>query len=244
LYHQDAMLAESAQNVDPDTLVRLFDDLEDVVFFVKDSEGRYATVNQTLVTRVGAGSREELLGRRVDDVFPGQLGRSFRRQDERVMESGRALEDRLELHLYPGGHAGWCRTRKIPLQRSGSVCGLVGFSRDLHLRAGERAPEGVARAIAFIDAHLDQRLTIPVLARVAGMAARSFERAVYSISGVSAGDLVIKARIDAACRMLEESDLPVGRVAQECGYADHSAFTRQFRTRVGVTPRGFRAARG
>jgi AraC-like DNA-binding protein len=237
------MLAESAQNVGLESLVRLFDDLEDVVFFVKDGEGRYVAVNQTLATRVGAGSKEELLGRRVDDVFPGQLGRTFRRQDERVMESGRVLEDRLELHLYPGGRAGWCRTRKIPLMRSGASCGLIGFSRDLHMRAGERSPEGVARAIAFIDANLDQRLTIPLLARVAGMATRSFERAVHSISGLSAGDLVIKARIDAACRMLEESDLSIGRIAQECGYADHSAFTRQFRTRVGVTPRGYRAAR-
>jgi AraC-like DNA-binding protein len=75
------------------------------------------------------------------------------------------------------------------------------------------------------------------------MALRSFERATQKLFGLSAGDLVIKARIDEACRRLADTDESVGRIAQECGYADHSAFTRQFRARVGVTPRGFRERR-
>jgi len=54
---------------------------------------------------------------------------------------------------------------------------------------------------------------------------------------------VIKARIEEACRRLSQTTESIGRIAQECGYADHSAFTRQFRARVGVTPRGFRSSR-
>ena len=235
------MLAESAQSIDAKTLEELFDSLEDVVFFVKDRGGRYVVVNETLVRRVGVDRREDLIGRTVDEVFRGELGASFREQDERVMRTGRPLVDRLELHLYPGRGRGWCRTQKIPLREAEEVTGLIGFSRDLHLRADEHAPKGVARAIEFIDNNIDTRLTIPALARVADMAPRSFERAVQGIFGVSAGDLVIKARIDAACRLLSATDAAIGRIALECGYADHSAFTRQFRARVGITPRGFRA---
>jgi AraC-like DNA-binding protein len=234
------MLVESAQLLSAELLEELFDTLEDVVFFVKDREGRYVVVNETLVRRVGVSRRGDLIGRTVDEVFRGGLGASFREQDERVMRTGRPLVDRLELHLYPGRGRGWCRTQKIPLREGDEVTGLIGLSRDLHLRDDERAPQGVAHAIEYIGDNIDMRLTIPELARVADMAPRSFERAVQGIFGVSAGDLVIKARIDAACQMLSATDAPIGRIALDCGYADHSAFTRQFRARVGITPRGFR----
>ena len=37
--------------------------------------------------------------------------------------------------------------------------------------------------------------------------------------------------------------MSVAEVAHACGYSDHSAFTRQFRATVGLTPREFRRAR-
>jgi AraC-like DNA-binding protein len=237
------IVAESAQWIPGAAVVGLLDALEDMVFFVKDREGRYLLVNETLVRRVGAVDRSELIGRRADQVFGGELGASFREQDERVMATGRSLTDRLELHLYRGRRPGWCRTHKHPLRAGGEVTGLIGFSRDLDLRQGERAPAGVARALAHVERNLDRRIPVAELARVAGMAVRSFERAVQTIFGISAGDLVIKSRIDEACRRLAETSEPIGHIAHECGYADHSAFTRQFRARVGITPRGFRDRR-
>ncbi len=54
---------------------QLFDRIPDVVFFVKDLEGRYRVVNSTLVERCGAASKAELIGRTADndDLF-GALG--------------------------------------------------------------------------------------------------------------------------------------------------------------------------
>jgi AraC-like DNA-binding protein len=51
--------------------------------------------------------------------------------------------------------------------------------------------------------------------------------------------MIIKTRLEAASRMLAGSD-SVSAIAQACGYADHSAFTRQFRATVGVTPSEYR----
>lgn len=223
-----------------ESLLTLLDALDDVVFFVKDRQGRYEIVNETLVRRVGR-DRSDILGLRADELFAGELGRSFRAQDEQVMSTGRALEDRLELHLYRARRPGWCRTRKNPLREGGEVTGLIGFSRDLNLRADERAPVAVARAVQHIEHNLQRQIRLAELARVAAMSTRSFERAVHGVFGMSAGELVIKSRIDEACRRLAGGDEPIGEIAQECGYADHSAFTRQFRARVGVTPKGFRA---
>jgi AraC-like DNA-binding protein len=51
--------------------------------------------------------------------------------------------------------------------------------------------------------------------------------------------MIIKTRLEAASRMLA-GDSSVSDIAQACGYADHSAFTRQFRATVGVTPSEYR----
>ena len=47
----------------------LFDHIPDVVFFIKDREGRYLVVNQTLVTRCGRQHKSELIGKTAAD-FP------------------------------------------------------------------------------------------------------------------------------------------------------------------------------
>jgi PAS domain S-box-containing protein len=236
-------MAGLAQSLPSEAVIGLLDALDDVVFFVKDRDGCYVLVNETLVRRVGARDRRELIGRRPDALFPGELGESFRDQDQRVMSTGRPLTDRLELHLYRGRRPGWCRTNKNALREDGRVTGLIGFSRDLNLRQDERAPAGIARALAHIDLNLDRQISVVELAGVAGMAVRTFERGVQSIFGVSAGDLVIKARVEEACRRLSQTSESIGCIALACGYSDHSAFTRQFRARVGVTPRGFRAGK-
>ena len=51
-----------------------------------------------------------------------------------------------------------------------------------------------------------------------------------------------RRRVLAASRMLAAAQDTIADVAQACGYADHSAFTRQFRAVTGMTPRAFRKA--
>lgn len=73
-------------------VLRLFDVLPDVVFFVKDEQARYVYVNETLLRRVETGGKSALLGRTAREVFPlpGAPGiRSrMRPYSERVWLSG------------------------------------------------------------------------------------------------------------------------------------------------------------
>ena len=48
-------------------------------------------------------------------------------------------------------------------------------------------------------------------------------------------------RLHAAQRLLREASRSIADIAHECGYADHSAFTRAFRAMTSVTPAHFRA---
>ncbi|MCS5517207.1 PAS domain-containing protein [Pseudomonas qingdaonensis] len=53
----------------------LLDTLSDVVFFIKDTQARYAFVNHTLARRCGFRHSHELLGLTADSVFPNASAR-------------------------------------------------------------------------------------------------------------------------------------------------------------------------
>lgn len=233
-----------SQLAEPFTGEALFDRLPDLVFFVKNHRGEYVVVNQTLVDRCDYQEKRELIGRRADEVYPSPLGQSYRLQDEQVLRKGEAILNQLELHVYPSGDRGWCLTNKLPLRnRAGQVVGLVGISRDL-AAANERSEDysHVAQAVQYIQNHYDEPLRVKDLAARAGLSEYQFEQRLRKIFQLTAGQLVQKVRMEVAVRRLRETEDPIANVALDCGYSDQSAFTRQFRQTVGVSPSEYRHA--
>lgn len=234
-----------ASLAEPFTGEALFDALPDVVFFIKNSRGEYVVVNRTLVERCGLRDKRELLGRRADEAFPAPLGANFSAQDERVIRSGEAILNQLELHFYPTGGRGWCVTNKLPLRdRSGAVVGVAGVSRDLQT-ANERSEDytHVAEALRQIQSHYDQPLKVKELARKAGLSEYQFEQRIRKIFQITPGQLIQKVRMDAAERQLCKTNKSIATIAHESGYSDQSAFTRQFRQTTGFSPLEYRRTR-
>ena len=227
-----------SQLAEPFTGEALFDCLGDLVFFIKNIRGEYVVVNQTLVDRCGRRDKSELVGRRADEIFPAPLGQSYRAQDERVLKTAWAVRNQLELHVYPSGARGWCLTNKLPLRdRAGSVVGLVGISKDLQA-ANERGADysRVARVVQHIQTNFGEPLRVQELAARAGFSAYQLEQRVRKIFQLTAGQLIQKVRMEHALRQLRETDAAIAAIALDCGYSDQSAFTRQFRQAVGLSP--------
>ncbi len=234
-----AGLPDWLNQVEAGTLLGMFDYLPDTVAFVKDTEGRYVYVNRTLAQRLKI-SRARLLGAGAEEVFPAELGASFAAQDRAVL-GGKPLTEHLELHLYPGGHTGWCLTTKRTLRVAAGVVGLLGVSRDVTVHPA--AAPGLSAALLHLTEHHTRPLPMSDLASQAGLSLSGFERQVQRVYGVTPSQLLTRARLDSASRLLRSTDWPVARVAVECGYFDHSAFTRAFRSAVGLTPTQFRRMR-
>jgi AraC-like DNA-binding protein len=130
----------------------------------------------------------------------------------------------------------------------GEVVGLYGISRDIQL-PNERSADyaGIAEAVHEIQTRFDQPLKVKDLAGRAGLSVYRFEQRIRKIFHLTAGQLIQKTRMEAAVQQLREMDIPIAALALDCGYSDQSAFTRQFRQAVGVSPseyrRMFRSAR-
>ncbi|ASL47430.1 RCS-specific HTH-type transcriptional activator RclR [Burkholderia sp. AD24] len=219
----------------------VFDAMPDVVFFVKDVEARYALVNRTLASRCGFKEKSALLGSTAEDVFPRRFGRIYTAQDKAIINVGNQMIDQLELHLYPGRQPGWCLTCKQPLRDpAGKVVGLAGISRDL--KADESSHPAYSRLAAVVQSIQDnyvQPLNLKQLAAMADMSVAQLERYFHKVFHLTPRQVLLKTRLDAATALLVSHD-KVTDVAALCGYTDHSAFTRQFKATVGITPTEYR----
>lgn len=239
-----AAASQAYSGVDMRLLEQLFDHTPDIAFFIKDNAGRYIVVNHSLVERQGLRSKSEMLGRRPDEVSPGDFGRIPTEQDASVLRTGRPIIEHLELHWYAPHRPVWCLTTKLPIRdAAGSVTGIIGISKDVRSPvATQEIPAGIAAALERLETGYASPLTPIELARTAKLPAARFARIIKRIFGVTPIQLIAKTRIAAASRLLRETDLSVATIALECGFYDHSAFTRAFRAVTGVTPTQFRAA--
>ncbi|TFY89065.1 AraC family transcriptional regulator [Pseudomonas kairouanensis] len=223
-------------------LLPMLDVIPTATIFIKDTQARYLLANRTLVQRCGLKALQPLLGKTSAEVFPAQLGPGYTEQDCRVLEQGLVLEDQLELHLYGTREPGWCLTHKWPLYNvAGAIIGLAGISVDLQ-SASETHPayQRLAAVDAHIRAHFNRRITLSELTRIAGISVAQLERYCKRVFHLTPRQMIQKVRLEHARRLLH-NHLPITEVALQCGYTDHSAFSRQFKASTGFTPRQYRA---
>lgn len=243
--NQPLISAFLQQLAPPLTGEELFDHLSDIVYFIKDAQGAYLIVNKTLVARCGVANKAALIGRTAAEVLRKPLGDRFAAQDARVLATGTPLLSQMELHVYPSGDVGWCLTTKLPLRdRSGAVVGLVGVSQDLRIPDIATAEYmQVASAVEYAEVHLSEAPSVDELAQVAKMSKYQLDRRMRHVFGLATGQWLLKLRLDAAQRLLQQTEQSISSIALQAGYTDQSAFTRQFRRSTGLTPGEFRSAR-
>jgi transcriptional regulator GlxA family with amidase domain len=93
----------------------------------------------------------------------------------------------------------------------------------------------------WINQHLAGDISLPVLARQAGMSERSFSRRYAEATGMTPGRAVEQLRLEAARRLLLETRLPVKRIAQRCGFGSEETMRRSFNRLLAVAPQDYRA---
>ena len=114
-----------------------------------------------------------------------------------------------------------------------------------HLSHSEAALLTRGRVPAWIAATLrriedDPSVGVAALAREAGFSPAQFRRSFGEHIGVAPRTYLINHRLEVARRLLEQSDLPVGTIAAQCGFSSSSHFIHLFKRSVGLAPLQYR----
>jgi transcriptional regulator GlxA family with amidase domain len=113
--------------------------------------------------------------------------------------------------------------------------GQAQFSTALALQSSDARFE---RLNGWIADNLRADLSVPALAEVAAMSARSFSRRYTQATGQTPARAVELIRVEAARRMLEDH-ISVGRVARRCGFGSEETMRRSFLRTLGVGPQAY-----
>jgi len=108
--------------------------------------------------------------------------------------------------------------------------------------SGGLPPGTLRRVREHIDAHLDQKIRVTDLARIAGLSTPHFSRAFKRDLGVAPQQYAVRQRIEKATRLLRDTDLKLSEIAQAAGFADQSHFAKCFARITGTSPSAFRRA--
>ncbi|MEP6623021.1 MAG: GlxA family transcriptional regulator [Acidimicrobiia bacterium] len=112
------------------------------------------------------------------------------------------------------------------------------FSAALSAQSADR--DDLSELQAWVADHLDDDLSVATLAARAAMSPRNFARVFRVATGVTPARYVQQARLEAARRRLEESDLGVDMVARQCGYGSAETMRRSFLRALHVAPTDYR----
>lgn len=137
---------------------------------------------------------------------------------------GRELEMLSAVHGFIGGHI-----RNIDSARLHTVSE----------RTWQRA-EQLKPALEYIENHYGTHISLETLARLTGFSPKYFCRYFRTIVHRSPIDYLNYYRIERAAQLLTNADMNVAEVAVHCGYADSSAFIKQFRKYKGTTPKQYK----
>ncbi|WP_322106701.1 GlxA family transcriptional regulator [Paraburkholderia sp. J41] len=99
----------------------------------------------------------------------------------------------------------------------------------------------ISSAAHWLRENYHQPISVADAARVAQMSMRNFLRHFKTQTGLTPSEYLLRARLDASCLLLAQTNLPIDEIAQRCGVPRGERLARIFRRRLSISPSGYRA---
>jgi transcriptional regulator GlxA family with amidase domain len=96
--------------------------------------------------------------------------------------------------------------------------------------------------LAWMAEHLDEPMTVDELAARAAVSPRTFARRFVEVTGTTPIQWLLGQRVLRARALLESTNLPIERIAHECGFSTGAGLRTHFQRLVGASPAGYRRA--
>ena len=140
--------------------------------------------------------------------------------------------------------AAWLQGDVLSLLEAQSLAGslVAAVLRDHAPQLGSRPATGqpLSWVPAYMAVHLAEQLSVREMARRAGLSASRFARVFRERYGEAPHRFLLALRIRMAQDLLRETELSHERIAEHCGFADTSHFSKAFKRRTGLAPRTYR----
>ncbi len=112
-------------------LQAMLDNVPDRIYF-KDSQSRFLKLSQALAKRIGVADPEQAVGKTDFDFFPPDKAQEFFQDEQKIIQTGQPLINKIEAQTQPGGEVTWASVTKVPLRdAAGKVIGVAGINRDI-----------------------------------------------------------------------------------------------------------------
>lgn len=116
------------------------------------------------------------------------------------------------------------------------------FLSRLYTEADKKQEAGImtlANAVAYMEQHFDEAVSVEEIAKSAGYSTRHFTRIFKETYHDTPLDYILSLRVEHACYLLKKSECTVTQIAQMCGYENQNYFWRIFKKRKGVSPSAY-----
>jgi len=101
----------------------------------------------------------------------------------------------------------------------------------------------VSKMQRYIDAHLDEEITLDALCDAAGYSKHYAMRIFKELTGQTPFETIRALRLTRAAQTLRDAGGTVGDAAWESSFSSHDGFTRAFAKRFGITPQRYKNER-
>ncbi|TFF22013.1 GlxA family transcriptional regulator [Jiella endophytica] len=102
-------------------------------------------------------------------------------------------------------------------------------------RIASRDPR-LAAAVRIMEAHLDEALGIGEIAERVGVSRRNLETAFRRLTGEAPGAFYLALRLNAARRLIVDTDIAIAEIAVRTGFSSLSSLSRSFKQRFAQSP--------
>jgi transcriptional regulator GlxA family with amidase domain len=94
----------------------------------------------------------------------------------------------------------------------------------------------IAKTVRYIEDHYSERITVKMMAKIAGLNPTYFGLLFQKEMGVTFNRWLMQTRVKKAEDMLALGNKKLGDIAYACGFTDASHFNKQFKLAKGYSP--------
>ena len=218
-------------------IIDMLNIMPNILFWIKDRDSRIVYANTAFLEQYDYKHIEHVLGKTDLSFTPYFLARQYLIDDDRVI-SGESIDQRLEMNMLKNGQYGWFSTYKRPLRNAAQdIIGSYGFTQHLNETSPLLAAvNDIKTATDYIHQHYFGSITVAKLAEISFLSISALERRFKKQLSKTPKQFINQVRLENARRMIIESHRPISDIAEACGFAEHSYFSKQFKALFAISP--------